>query len=229
MHGMEQRNLILAIAISAAIYLGFLGFSSRHRRSCRPCRKWPRASLRRQPRQPRPAQPAVGSDTAPALAAAPLSRDEILKQTPRIAIDTPRVKGSISLTGGRLDDLTLADFHETVDKRSPAIVLLSPSGAANAYLSEEGWVGVTPGVKLPAADTVWTADRQVLTAAAPVTLSWDNGDGLVFSRTISLDDNYMFTVKQSVTNNGSAPVRLKPYALVSRAGAPPVSSTWIFL
>ncbi len=215
---MNNRNLILAILLSVAILVLFQWLAPPPKRLVIPPSQTAAT----------PATPggtlAVGPEAAAAAAA---DRAEVLKQARRIAIDTPHLKGSIDLKGARLDDLTLGTYHETVDPESPAIVLLSPSGAPHAYLSEQGWIATTPDVKVPDSDTEWNSDAKALTTSSPATLTWDNGAGLVFTRTVSVDDNYMFTVKDSVANGGSAAVTLRPYALVARSGPPPVSSTWV--
>jgi len=105
---------------------------------------------------------------------------------------------------------------------------LSPPGTASPYLSEFGWVAIKPGaVKVPGPQTVWKASDGPLTPSNPVTLTWDNGQGLVFSRTISVDPKYMFTVRDTVRNNGSASAALSPYGLVSRTGTPEVAGYYI--
>ena len=150
------------------------------------------------------------------------SRDTVLARSPRVRIDTPSIAGSIALTGGRIDDIALKRYREQVNPNSPQIVLFSPSGAANAYYAEFGWVpapGSTP-VALPNAQTVWTADGNMLTTAKPVTLSFDNGQGLIFKRTIAVDDRAMFTVTDAVENKGDAAANLLPYGLISRHGTP---------
>src|SRR6185437_4804230 len=144
--------------------------------------------------------------------------------SPRVKIDTPRLTGSISLKGARIDDLSLVKFRETVDPTSPAIDLFSPSGTATPYYAEFGWVPATGStVKLPDQNTVWQQDGSgALTPSHPITLKYDNGEGLTFRRTIAVDDHYLFTLKDEVTNVGKAPVTLYPFALISRHGAPPV-------
>jgi YidC/Oxa1 family membrane protein insertase len=213
----DQRNLILALVLSAAIFFAFQFLSPPPKPPVSP------AQTEQQQAQTTPGSAPAGA--APAEPAA--SRAEVLAQGSRIAIDTPKVKGSINLKGAQLDDLILADYHETIDPASPAIVLLSPSGAPDAYFAQLGWVASGGKLKLPGADTVWRTSDGKLTTATPVTLTWDNGDGLQFARTFALDDSYMFTVKDVVTNNGSAAVTLRSYALVARTGLPPTSSTWI--
>jgi YidC/Oxa1 family membrane protein insertase len=151
--------------------------------------------------------------------AATLSRDEALARSARIEIATGRLSGSINLTGSRIDDLHLNDFRETVAPTSPTIVLLSPSGAPDAYYAEFGWTAEGDAGPLPGPDTVWTAPPGAkLSPSTPVTLTFDNGAGLVFSRAIAVDDKYMFTVTDSVTNSGTSPLSLAPSASVTRAG-----------
>jgi YidC/Oxa1 family membrane protein insertase len=153
----------------------------------------------------------------------PLSRREVLARSPRVTIDTPRLKGSIALTGGRIDDLSLAQYRETSDPKSPAIELLSPSGSLQAFYAEFGWVDASSSnLKVPTSETLWRQQgSDSLGVERPVTLVWQNGQGLEFRRTISVDDNFLFSVRDEVVNNGSAAVALAPYALISRHNPPP--------
>ena len=116
--------------------------------------------------------------------------------------------------------MLLKNYHDTVDPKSPRIVLFSPSGSPNPHYAEFGWVASGPGGATPGPETLWTADAQTLTPATPVTLTFDNGQGLIFRREISVDDKYLFTVRDAVENTGSAPATLHPYGLVSRHGKP---------
>jgi len=148
------------------------------------------------------------------------TRPEALAASPRVPIDAPRVSGSIALKGGRLDDVVLKDYKETTDATSPQVALLSPSGAPGAYFSEVGLIAGSADVKVPGPDTLWQADGGALSPEHPVTLTWDNGAGLVFKRTFAVDANYLFTVTQSVDNKGGQPVELTPYSRVVRFGLP---------
>ncbi|MGB6938328.1 MAG: membrane protein insertase YidC, partial [Xanthobacteraceae bacterium] len=149
--------------------------------------------------------------------------------TPRIAISTPRLGGSIDLKGGRVDDLTLTQYREAIEPDSPPIVLFSPSGAPDAYYAEFGWVpasGTTTA--MPGPDTTWKQQGSgALGIDHPVTLTYDNGQGLTFTRTIAIDDHYLFTIRDNVANAGGSPVTLFPYALISRHGTPPVLGYYI--
>ncbi|MBA2126291.1 membrane protein insertase YidC [Hyphomicrobium methylovorum] len=164
--------------------------------------------------------PQVNQSAAPA---APVSRDEALKASPRIAIATPSLEGSIALKGGRIDDLILAKYRETVDPNSPKVTLLSPAGSPDPYFVEYGWVPQSgTGVKTPDRESLWTVENgSTLTAETPVQLKWDNGSDLVFHRTISVDKDYMFKVVDEIENKTGADVTLMPYARVHRTGHPP--------
>jgi len=225
---MEQRNLLIAIVLSVGI---LIAFQFVFQKLSPPV---PIPSPAPAPATTSGAPPAPGAATTPAetAVAAPgaETRAEALSAQPRVKIDTPRLHGSIDLTGGRLDDLTLANYHETVDPKSPEVVLLWPTGTKEPYLAEFGWVAANPGAgapKLPGPDTQWTASGGPLSPNHPVSLTWDNGEGLVFSRTIAIDENYMFTVTDAVRNTGSSAVLLSPYALISRTGTPHVAGYYI--
>ena len=132
------------------------------------------------------------------------------------------MQGSIALKGGRIDDLALAKFRETVDPKSPPIVLLSPSGSPDPFYAESGWTNAAgANLKVPTADTLWTQSSSgALGVGHPVTLTYDNGQGLEFRRTIAVDDKYLFTIKDEVANKSDKAVSLFPFALISRHGTP---------
>src|SRR3979490_3246631 len=139
--------------------------------------------------------------TQPASAPPVVSRDAAIEAGPQIKIETPRVSGSISLKGARIDDLALTQFRETVDPKSPAIVLFSPSGTPNPYYAEFGWVAAAGSTaRIPDQNTLWQQEGTGnLTPGSPVTLKYDNGDGLTFRRTIAIDERYLFTIKDNAT------------------------------
>ncbi len=171
------------------------------------------------------AAPGTPAATAPAAA---LTRDQALAQNPRIRIAAPQVIGSIDLKGAVLDDIALVKHRETVDPDSPPVVLLSPQGAPEAYFADYGWANVAGGTaKLPDANTVWKADHDTLTPQQPVTLSWDNGEGLTFHLRYEIDDKFMFTVTQTVENAGKDAVQLRPYARAVRYGTPATQGSYL--
>jgi len=238
---MQDKNTILAIALSALLLLGWQYFFALPQEKARQEQLQLQAQLQKQavptPAQPgqtpQPAQQAgpaqiPGQANTPA-APAPVDRAQALAQTPRVQISTGSLQGSIALRGGRIDDLALVKFRETVDPKSPPIVLLSPSGTADPFYAEFGWTGsANSNVKLPTSESVWKQNGSgALSVSHPVTLIYDNGEGLEFRRTIAVDDKYLFTVKDEVTNKGTAPVSLYPYALISRHGTPQTAGYYI--
>ncbi|BBF94289.1 membrane protein insertase YidC [Blastochloris tepida] len=176
-----------------------------------------------------PPVPASGATPPGATTTPAVDRAAALAASPRVAIETGRLRGSVNLRGGRIDDLSLLNYHETVDPKSPNIVLLSPSGSEHPFYAEFGWVGPANGaIPLPGPTTDWTpVTSGPLTEAQPLVLTWDNGKGLVFRRTIAVDDRYMFTVTDQVQNRGGEPVSLYNYGLISRHGTPPTSGFYI--
>ena len=225
----DQKNTIIAIVLSAIVLIAWqYFFATPQANKQRQIAEQQRLEQSQQP----PAAPAGGPTAQPSniplapgqagTAGAPLPREKVIAETPRIAIDTPSVKGSIALKGARLDDLSLVKYRETVDPNSPAIVLLAPSGTAEPFYAEFGWVaGPGASFKVPNAETEWRQEGSgALQIGRPITLLWDNGEGLEFRRTISVDDKYLFTLKDSVRNTGANPVTIYPYGLISRHGTP---------
>ncbi len=208
--------MILAVVLSALVLFGWSAVSERF---------FP---------APKPAVPTtVSANTAPTPGSnAPIpasvtkvqDRAQTIASTPRIAIRTPRLVGSINLTGARIDDLVLTAHRETIKKDSPPIRLLSPASTENAYYAGFGWSG--DGLAVPGPATVWQADGAALTPTTPVTLRWANPTGQTFTIKLSVDANYMFTVEQSVGNSGTASVAARTYAYVSRDGISKDPDTW---
>lgn len=156
------------------------------------------------------------------------SIDDALKASPRALIETPRISGSINLAGGRLDDLLLRNYRETIDDESPLIRLFHPVGSDGAYYAETGLVAAAGGPKLPKSDTVWNIEgNNTLSVGKPLILSWDNGEGLTFKRTYEIDENYMFKLTDTVMNTGAEATTVYPYGFVSRRGRPSTSGIWI--
>jgi YidC/Oxa1 family membrane protein insertase len=211
----NTRNLILATALSFLVILVWMFFF--------PPPEPPAATQT-------VAETATPADTAPVAATgdADSGADSGAESTglaaaQRIAIETPRLSGTISTFGGRIDDLSLTTYRETVAPGSANVRLLAPVGQRNSYYALFGWgpgTGLT-AEQVPGARTQWTvAGNPTLTPEAPVTLTWDNGAGLLFTRTIAVDDRFMFTVTDSVQNQGSAAVSLFPYGTIARHGLP---------
>ena len=156
-------------------------------------------------------------------------RDDILNASKRIPIDTNRIRGSVSLVGGRIDDLALIDYREELDAESANIVMLNPKGLDNAYYAEFGWVpsADSSDIVIPGSDTLWQAKGTVLNQDTPLVMTWDNGQGQLFTKIIAVDENYMFTIVQRVNNSSNTAVSLHPYGLISRRQTPEVTGFYI--
>jgi YidC/Oxa1 family membrane protein insertase len=239
----DNRNTILAVILSGIVLLGWQYFfnvpqiekqraaqQAQQQEAAKQQQAAPATTPGANPPAPAGNAPTPGGTASqPAVNAPVVSREAAIAASPRIKVETPRLSGSIALKGARIDDLALVQFRETVDPKSPPIELFSPSGSAHPYYAEFGWVaGAGAGVKLPDQNTVWEQEGSgALTPANPITLKFDNGDGLTFRRHITVDERYLFTIKDAVTNVGGAPVTLYPFALISRHGAPHVEGYYI--
>jgi YidC/Oxa1 family membrane protein insertase len=240
----ENRNTILAVILSGLVLLAWQFFYNMPQMEKQRAQAQMQAELAKQQQPPAktttpetsaqtnaPSTPASNapSATPAASTAAVVSREAAIEATPRVTIETASLAGSISLKGARIDDLSLVKFRETVDPNSPPIVLYSPSNTAEPYYAEFGWVPATGStVRIPDQNTTWEQEgSNSLAPSTPVKLKYDNGEGLIFHRTISVDDRYLFTIKDEVSNVGSAPVTLYPFALISRHGTPKVSGYYI--
>jgi len=229
----DQKNTIIAIVLSALVLIVWQIYFGVPQLDKQKQIQQQQAQDRSQQPPAAPQQPgATQTPSAPGTPQAPtqpggvpaqtMTRDAALAASPRVHIDTPSLSGSISLKGGRIDDLSLVKYRETVDPNSPPIVLLAPSGSPHPFYAEFGWSASRgTSLKLPNSDTVWQQQGSgALSVGHPVTLVYDNGEGLLFRRTIAVDENYLFTLKDEVLNRGAAPVTLYPFGLISRHGTP---------
>ena len=157
-----------------------------------------------------------------------LSREEAVAETPRISFDNGEVFGTISLVGGKIDDLTLSSYYKTLDKKDN-VTLFTPRQTEAARYMDYGWVTSEEGLALPDSGTLWQVEgNKVLTPGAPIKLIWDNGQGLRFERIVALDNEYLFTIKQKVYNKSDKDFTLYPYALISQTDIPKdYFRTWV--
>ncbi|MDA0261362.1 MAG: membrane protein insertase YidC, partial [Proteobacteria bacterium] len=235
----DQRNLIIAIVLSLSILLGFEFLYNAPRLQKEAARQ--QAIEKTQPK-------AAGETSAPATGRAPTIRQQgdsstpairpqvnataqrakQLEQSPRITIESPKLAGTLAIAGGQIDDIVLKAYRESVNPESANITMLSPVGTAHPYYVKFGWtVADESAGKTPSSDTIWKTSSTKLSPATPVTLTWDNGKGLLFERTIELDQDFMFTIKQRVKNNGAGPVTLYPYGFIARVDEPPTLGFFI--
>jgi YidC/Oxa1 family membrane protein insertase len=211
----ENKNLILAVVLSALVLLGWSFLSDKFVPSNPP----PRVENGEvKPVENPQASPVPTSPTAMR------NRAAVLRETPRVRIQTPALQGSINLQGARIDDLVLLRERVTISDKSAPVRLLSPAGAQGAYFASFGWSG--QGVQAPPADAQWTASAPVLSPGNPVTLSWASPNGQRFEIVFNVDDNYLFTVQQRVSNPTGNSIAVRPYGLISRATKSPDPDSW---
>ena len=209
----DQKNLFLAILASLAILLSFQFFFPSEDKTSNVQEVEQQDSIKPIPSQEK---------------TIPIARNKIIQKTSRINIRNQFLSGSLALTGARIDDIILENYYENLEKDSENIKLFSPKGSKNSYFAEHGWVSNSEiDIKLPNNESVWTTEDSDLTSDKSVTLVWDNLEGLVFKRTFSIDNEYMFTIKQTVINNTSNNIILYPYGLISRSGMPETSGLYI--
>src|SRR5215831_11324583 len=231
----EQKNLLLAFMLALVVVLGWSYFIQAPRLQQEQARQEQIAEQQKAaaptPQNPGAPQTAPGAPQAVQPASAVLPRAQALAQSPmRVGIETPTLEGSINLTGGRFDDLKLRNFKEAPAIGSPEIELLSPRAAEHPYFAEFGWIAgpESSSVKAPGAETEWKQTQgDKLAPGKEIELSYDNGEGQVFTRHISVDENYMFTIRDTVDNHASVPVSLSAYALVYRSNLPVAQHYWV--
>jgi YidC/Oxa1 family membrane protein insertase len=236
----ENRNYFVAIGLSIAVLLGWQYFvagpklaAERERQAIELAAKAPTAPAPAAgdaaPVPTGPAAPAAGAAPAAEVAGAVRTREQALAADPRVRIDTPNLSGSISLVGGRIDDVALKHYRETIDPTSPLIDVLSPAGTKAPYFADFGWLSDAGApVKVPGPTTQWTAPADAAVSVGhPVTLTWDNGEGLVFERTVSVDDRYMFSITDKVKSTGDKAATVYPWSALSRHGTPETAGYYI--
>ena len=215
----NNRNMMLALALSALVILGWSFASNKF---------FPPALPQTQvvvDGKVKPiANPASDSGTVAPTPAALRNLNQVLVDSPRVAIRTPSLQGSINLKGARIDDLVMLRQTETIDSDSKPVRLLSPAGARGSYFSQFGWSGT--GIAVPDANTVWTPSASTLVPGKPVTLSWTNPTGQRFEQIISVDEGYLFTIRQRVANLSANAIALRTYGLVSRADKSVDATSW---
>ncbi|MDC1260966.1 membrane protein insertase YidC [Pseudomonadota bacterium] len=208
----ETRNLVAAISLSMAVLIGYQLFF---------------VDIKKDQYQQEITAENVGdssnipipSNDNSGILNTENTKSTVITTVPRVSVISKEVSGSISLKGARIDDVTLSQYRETLDPDSNLIDLLLKSNERNPYFLEFGWSS-PDGVKVPNGKTLWKASKEILSPNSNVTLSWDNGEGVVFYQDISIDDTFMFTVNQRVKNNSKNLITLYPYGLIRRTGEP---------
>ena len=209
----NQKNLFLAIIISMAIIFGFQLLVPQPERA--------------PVTEDTNTQDSVSLDIQSATSAILLDRDQVLEETVRVTFDNSKIKGSINLEGGIIDDLVLEEYRETLDPTSDFITYLNPLGSQDAYYLDTGWVSPDSTIELPNNKSVWKADKSSIGMNDPVKLTWQNSQNITFEKIITLDEHYLFSVDQRVVNNSGKSFDLYPFGLSKRQGIPEMENFFI--
>ena len=209
----NQKNLFLAIIISMAIIFGFQLLVPQPERA--------------PVTEDNNTQDSVSLDIQSTTSAILLDRDQVLEETIRVTFDNSKIKGSINLEGGIIDDLVLEEYRETLDPTSDFITYLNPLGSQDAYYLDTGWVSPDSAIELPNNKSVWKADKSSIGMNDPVKLTWQNSQNITFEKIITLDEHYLFSVDQRVINNSGKSFDLYPFGLSKRQGIPEMENFFI--
>ena len=228
----KNRNYLIAIALSVVIVLAWQFLYMNPRMEAQQRALEAQQALQGESAQPvtpeSPGATVSGSLPGASQAQGTQNREQAVAASPRVAIDTPALSGSINLVGARFDDLKLRDYHETVDDKSPIITLFSPANTADGYFTELGFVQSDDSGSVPGPSTQWTlASGDKLTVDTPVVLTFTNEKGVVFTRTISVDEHYLLNVTDKIENPTAEAISLAPYGRVTRYNKPATPSVYV--
>jgi YidC/Oxa1 family membrane protein insertase len=210
----NQKNLFLAIVISMAIIFGFQLLVPQPERA---------PISEEQTFEENSVELSIQNTNTQIV----INRDEVISSSGRVIFDNGKIKGSINLEGGFIDDLVLEEFRETLDPTSDLIEFLNPLGSQDAYYLDTGWVSSDSTLELPNNKSIWETDKTSMGVDDPVKLFWTNSQGITFEKIISLDENYLFNVDQRVINNSDRSFDLFPFGLSKRQGIPEMQNFFI--
>ena len=225
----ENRNLIMAVALSMIVLLGWqiIVIQPELEREAAQQEQIAAEMAKSETKKPGAGQPTVDAATGVPTMGEGVAAPKAFETAKRIVIDAPLVSGSFSVRGLRLDDVILTGYKESLDDDSDNIHFLQKTSSDMPFFAEFGWSSSDDSQPMPTADSLWSADRGILSPSSPVTLTWDNGQGLLFSRRISINDNYLFTFEDTVASAVASDITLYPYGLVRRHGTPATTGMYI--
>ena len=214
---MDTKNVIAAISLSAAVIILYGLFFAPSPQELN--------QIQEEKNQ------IIQSSEAPSLEVdekiTEISRNDALTENQRVVFENENIKGSISLKGSTIDDLTFKKYTETLNG-TDQVILLNPREAQNGYFVETGWATNSKNVDVPNAQTVWQIEgNNKLTPNRPVNLIWENDLGIKFQKKISLDNQYLFTIDQSITNSTNNKYDFYSYGQIIRKTAPEVTNFYI--
>ena len=220
---MENKNVLLAVILSTAILIGWSFYFENPEEAQRK-----RAEIQGKTETQTSAQKPEAPQSSKINPAKSISRNEALKESDRVLIENKNLSGSISLRGALIDDIILKNYRETLDANSKPIVLLSPKKYEQGYFVESGWATTKSDVKVPDNNSLWQIkEGKKLTTNSPVTLEWNNREGLVFLKKIEIDDKYLFKITEIVRNDKNKAVDLFHYGQITKNTKPTTENFYI--
>ena len=204
---METRNVLLAVILSTIVLVFWATFFE-----APVVKQEPEKQISKNENA---TSPSIEDDKA----TKEINRNDAIKTTKRIILENENIKGSISLQGGIIDDITFKNYNENLDGKNK-VVFLNPKNSSKEYFIETGWASSgDEKIKLPLADSIWKVKgNSTLSPNNPVTIEWDNGEGLIFTKNIDLDEKFLFKIKQTIKNNSNKSFQFYPYAQITRSG-----------
>jgi len=220
---MENRNVIIAVILSTAILIGWsMYFENPNDAQKKKLEIQGKTETQTNIQKPETPQTTKANPTKA------ISRGDALKESDRVLIENSNLSGSISLRGALIDDIILKNYREALDKNSKAIVLLSPKKSDEGYFIESGWATAKSDVKVPDNNSIWQIrDGKKLTPSSPVTLEWNNREGVVFSKKIEVDDKYLFKVTETIRNEKNKTIELFHYSQITKSTKPNTENFYI--
>ena len=220
---MENRNVIIAVLLSTAILVGWSMFFE-NTEEAQKKRLELQGKTETQTNIQRPETP----QSTKATSAKTISRGDALKESDRVLIENNNLSGSISLRGALIDDIILKNYRETIDKNSKPIILLSPKKSDEGYFVESGWATAKSDIKVPDNNSVWQIkEGKKLTPNSPVTLEWNNREGIIFSKKIELDNKYLFKITETIKNDKNKAIELFHYSQITKNTKPTTENFYI--
>ena len=220
---MENRNVIIAVILSTAILIGWSMYFENPDEAQRK-RLEIQGKTETQTNIQKPETP----QTTKANPTKTISRGEALKEGDRVSIENSNLAGSISLRGAIIDDIVLKNYRETLDKNSKPIVVLSPKKSDEGYFVESGWASTKSDIKVPDNNSIWQIrDGKKLTPTSPVTLEWNNREGIIFSKKIEVDNKYLFKITETIRNEKNKTVELFHYSQITKNTKPTTENFYI--
>ena len=212
---MENKNVFIAIALSMSVLLFWSAFVDSPQPIEKKNQKVSNSQL-----ENKTADNGIVPDIDGTIIKENISRKDSLKKTKRILLENKKIKGSISLVGATIDDLSFKNYKVDIESNN-IVQFLNPKETKNSYFAESGWASIGNKIKVPTSKSIWSVvGNKFLSVNNPITLEWNNGSNLIFRKKIEIDDNYLFKIIQEVKNNSSEQIELYPYAQLTRKNIP---------